>query len=113
MYSKRSHFLYIKVFSHNCVSQWHVIFIYIHLSETHTWYSCIVVGISQGIGGETVLSESLAVHIHGVLDFLMTLKEKVLMPDLEYRPYHMLFQYSQYSPMKDKRVFKKQIHHCS
>jgi len=63
--------------------------------------------ISQGIGGKTISSESLAVHIHGVLDFLMALKEKVLMPDLEYRPNHVLFKYSQYSPMKDKSVFKK------
>ena len=38
IYSKGSHFLYIKVFSHNCVSRWHVIFIYIHLAETYTWY---------------------------------------------------------------------------
>jgi hypothetical protein len=32
--------------------------------------------INQDIGGKTILSESLAVHIHGVLDFLMGLKEK-------------------------------------
>jgi len=28
--------------------------------------TCIVMGISQGIGGKTILSESLAVHIRGV-----------------------------------------------
>jgi hypothetical protein len=33
---------------------------------------------SQGIGGKTVMSESLAVHVHGVLDFLRAVKEKVL-----------------------------------
>ena len=32
--------------------------------------------INQGIGGKTILSESLAVHINGVLDFLMALKGK-------------------------------------
>jgi hypothetical protein len=66
----------------------------------------------QGIGGKTILSDSLAVHTHGVLDFLMASKEKVLMPDLEYSPYLVLFKYNQYSPIKDKIVFKKQIHCC-
>ena len=56
------------------------------------------------------MSKSLAVHVHGVLDFLMAVKEKVLMPDLEYSPYLVLFKYS---PMKDKIVFIKQIHRCS
>jgi len=69
--------------------------------------------ISQVLGRKTILSESLAVHIHGVLDFLMALKEKLLIPDLEYGPNHVLFKYSQYSPMKDKRVFKKQTRRCS
>jgi hypothetical protein len=41
----------------------------------------------------------------------MALKEKVLMPDLEYRPYLVLFNYSKYSPMKDKIVFNIQICH--
>lgn len=59
------------------------------------------------------MSESLEVHIHGVLDFVISLKEKVLMSDLEYGPNHVLFKYSQYSPMMDKRVFKKQTHRCS
>ena len=51
--------------------------------------------ISQGIGGKTILSESLSVHPHGVLDFLMPVKEEVLMPDLEYSPCLMVFKYSQ------------------
>lgn len=37
MYSEGPYFLYIQVFSHNCVPQWHVIFIYIQLPEIYTW----------------------------------------------------------------------------
>jgi hypothetical protein len=59
--------------------------------------------ISQGIGRKTILSES-----HGVLDFLMALKEKALIPDLEYSTYLVLFKYNRYSPINNKILFKKQ-----
>ena len=42
-------------------------FICIYLPEIYTWY--LYCDGSQGIGGKTVMSKSLAVHVHGVLDF--------------------------------------------
>lgn len=64
---------------------------------------------SQGIRGKTILNEPLAIHTHGVLDFVAAVKEKLLMPDLEYGPYPLLFRYSLYSPVREKSVFKNKF----
>jgi hypothetical protein len=113
MYSKGSHFLYIKVLSHNCVSQWYVIFIYIHLPETYTWYLYCDRYKSRHRWENNIEWVFGSAYSWSVGFFNGFEGKKVLMPDLEYRPYHVLFKYSQYSPVKDKIVFKKQIHHCS